>query len=146
MKAKAMPEGTKTLEDERKENLDALDRPEGGEEGRFVRPVELTIRKTFKDGALQLENEYVEDELIQVSPFLVEPAEVGCSRGITINMGNFESARVDVSVKVPCYREELDEAYEFAARFTEERLMNERDKVIGGRAKKSRERAKEDLF
>lgn len=142
MKAKTVPEGTKTLEDERRESLEALDEdvPTADEELEAVRhiPVEVYVRRGFKDGTLSLEREEVEDEQLKVRPFISEAAEVGLSRGLTINLGNYESVRLDVSIKVPCYLEEAREAFEFARRFTEERLEEEKAMVVRGRAQERR--------
>jgi hypothetical protein len=143
MKAKAVPEGTKTLEDERNENLDALEEraevfepdPEDFER---QAPIDVLIQKTFKDGTM--EREHVKDETVAVHGFITEPAIVGCGLGRTINLGAYESARLDVSIKVPCYREEAEEAFEFARRFVEDRLDRECEKVVEGRAKKARQK------
>jgi hypothetical protein len=35
--------------------------------------------------------------------------------GMTINLGNYESARIDVRLTVPCTKHDLEEAYEFAS-------------------------------
>lgn len=45
---------------------------------------------------------------IEVRKFEVEPAYVRVSAGMTKNMGNYESLRVDVSVSIPCYAEEVE--------------------------------------
>lgn len=64
-------------------------------------------------------------ETIQVRTFVTEPAKVELGYGLTINIGNYESARVDVKVSVPCYREESDAAYEWARTWAEERVRRE---------------------
>lgn len=45
---------------------------------------------------------------VEVTKFEVEPAYVRVSAGMTKNMGNYESLRLDVSVTMPCYAEEVD--------------------------------------
>jgi len=50
-------------------------------------------------------------QLIQVRPFATEPARVGVKLGRTINLGNYESARIDVSIDIPCYVEEAPSIY-----------------------------------
>ena len=50
-------------------------------------------------------------EVIAVRPFVTHPARVRISRGRTINLGNYESARVDATVEIPCYREEVVQVY-----------------------------------
>lgn len=51
---------------------------------------------------------------IEVRKFDVEPAYVRANYGLTINLGNYESARCDVSVTLPCYVEEVPAAFEKA--------------------------------
>ena len=42
--------------------------------------------------------------------FLVEPAYVRIGAGVTKNMGDYESLRVDVAISMPVYAEEVDNA------------------------------------
>jgi hypothetical protein len=48
---------------------------------------------------------------LPIRPFATIPAKVAVKLGRTINLGNYESARVDVSMEMPCYREEVSEVY-----------------------------------
>lgn len=73
------------------------------------------------------------EDIIAVHKFATEPAKVMVDYALTINLGNFESAKIGVSVTVPCYVEEVDKAYEFAQAWAEERLTKERDMVTSGR-------------
>ena len=52
---------------------------------------------------------------IEVRKFEVEPAYVRVSAGMTKNMGNYESLRVDVALTVPCYTEEIDKVVPLVA-------------------------------
>lgn len=45
---------------------------------------------------------------LAVRKFEVEPAYVRLSAGVTKNLGNFESLRLDVAISMPCYTEEID--------------------------------------
>lgn len=67
-------------------------------------------------------------EKLSVRKFLVEPAYVRVNAGMTKNMGNYESLRLDVSLTVPCYAEEIAEVFpEVADRvsaYLEEELAN----------------------
>lgn len=54
-------------------------------------------------------------EKLQVRKFLVEPAYVRVNAGMTKNMGNYESLRIDVSLSIPCYVEEIDKVFQVAA-------------------------------
>lgn len=46
---------------------------------------------------------------LKVRRFKVEPAFVRVSSGTTKNLGNYESMRIDVSITLPCYAEEIDD-------------------------------------
>lgn len=46
-----------------------------------------------------------------VKKFLVDPAHITLAIARTINMGNYESAKITVSLTVPVYREALSEKY-----------------------------------
>ena len=65
-----------------------------------------------------------EGDVIAVHNFATEPASVTVDYHLTMNLGNFESARIGVSV-------EIDDAYEFAAAWAEERIGKERDMITG---------------
>lgn len=73
------------------------------------------------------------EDVIAVHKFVTNPAEVAVDYALTVNLGNYESAKIGVSVRVPCYVEELDTAYEFAQAWAEERLARERDMITAGR-------------
>lgn len=66
-----------------------------------------------------------ERKVIQVKSFAVEPAHVRVNKGFTANMGDYESLRVDVSITVPCYVEEIDEVVREAADKVHVFLMEE---------------------
>ena len=51
---------------------------------------------------------------LETREFEVEPAWIKAGYGLTINLGNYESARCDVGVTLPCYTEEIPEAFEEA--------------------------------
>lgn len=58
------------------------------------------------------EEEYVEEQLeVRRFPDGVAPAHVTAKYGMTLNLGNYESARCDVSVTLPCFVEEIDDAF-----------------------------------
>ena len=96
----------------------------------------IMVSKVFsKDGVVVSEEH--EAETIAVHVFATETAEVGVTMGSTINLGDYNSARVDVYCKVPSYIEELDEAYEFASNFAEKKIKLE-IREINGFARKNR--------
>jgi hypothetical protein len=68
-------------------------------------------------------------EILTISKFVTEPAQVKVEYGLTINLGNYESAKVGVAVSVPCYFEELEAAYKWAAKWAEDRVLKEQDQI-----------------
>jgi hypothetical protein len=77
-------------------------------------------RKLFRSG------EQVGDEDVEVTSnihvFETEPAYVRVSHGMTSNMGNFESLRIDVAVTMPCYAEDIQPTREELSEFVAECL------------------------
>lgn len=84
----------------------------------------VTVKRTV--GGKKI-SENTEDEEISVHKFVTEPAKVTLNQGVTINLGNFENARIDVGISVPCYVEETDVAYTEASRWLEQRIVKEID-------------------
>lgn len=82
------------------------------------------VHRTFTvNGDIVSEDD--ETEVIDVHKFITEPAEVGITYGSTVNLGNYEAARIDVWCKVPAYREELDQAYEFVQKFVDQKMTEQ---------------------
>jgi hypothetical protein len=66
-----------------------------------------------------------ENATIEIVPFEGEVARVGLDASMTINIGNFQSAKVGVFLSVPCYLEEVDEMYDVVKRTVEKRMGEE---------------------
>lgn len=66
-----------------------------------------------------------EEKELEVQVFEVEPAWVKASYGLTINLGNYESARCDAGVTLPTYVEEIDEAFEKAWELAQEQVQEQ---------------------
>jgi hypothetical protein len=77
------------------------------------------------------EHEETDEDIIEVHEFKTEPARVNLKYGLTMNMGNYESVRVDVGVDIPCYIEEIDEAYKKAQDFVIKKINQEKAEVKG---------------
>ena len=75
--------------------------------------------------------EVVKEDMILVDTFETVPAEVEAKLGMTINLGNYESLRVDVGVRMPCYKEEMDKAYALAFQLVERELFAKIKEVKG---------------
>ena len=71
------------------------------------------------------EEDSEEKETINVKKFVTEPAYVRVNAGVTINLGDYQSMRIDVSVSVPCYVEEIERVEREVADFVAARLADE---------------------
>jgi hypothetical protein len=90
----------------------------------------IKSNKNNKQGKSHIDvKEDVADESIAVHKFQTDPAEVSVSCALTINLGNFESAKITVSVSIPCYKEEIDDAYDFAQKWVENRIEQEKQLI-----------------
>lgn len=71
-------------------------------------------------------------ERIRVPVYGTNVARVGVKGGITRNLGDYNSARVDVSIEVPCYpvEEDIRAAYVFASEMIDELLPLELEKAV----------------
>jgi len=69
-----------------------------------------------------------ESQSLEVREFESEVARVSANFGLTINLGNYESAKVGVTVELPCYPEEKDaalkEAFEVAHKEMERQVAD----------------------
>jgi len=75
------------------------------------------------------------EEVIGIAKFESTPAMVTRGYGLTLNLGNYESARFDVSITMPCYPEDVDACDKWAAAWAEERVQQEMSSVRGGKKK-----------
>lgn len=81
----------------------------------------------------ETQRETSSEEVVAVQKF--EPgaaiAKVRRGYGLTLNLGNYESARCDVTIEVPCYLEDADAADEWARVWVEKRVVKEVENVRG---------------
>lgn len=70
-------------------------------------------------------------KVIEVRQFVTEPAYVRVNAGVTKNLGNYESLRIDVSVSVPCYVEEVAQVEKRVAAMVADMLDAEVDEYVG---------------
>ena len=68
------------------------------------------------------------------------PAYVKVGAGMTVNLGQFESLRIDVSVSLPCLPEEIDDCYVTASDFVADKLNEEETNWLGQNKPKSAKR------
>lgn len=95
------------------------------------RTEEVVTRTVSRAG--KVEKEDSESSQISVHKFVTEPARVSVEYSLTINLGNYESARVCIGVQVPCYKEEINDAYAFAQSWVEGRVGEEKAAITGSR-------------
>lgn len=91
----------------------------------YEAPIVLRVKRQFsEEGDLVTEPEE-ETETIAVSTLHTEPAYVRLKAGHTNNVAKFWSVTVQISVDVPCHKEELDGALKFASKTVEKHLVQE---------------------
>jgi len=61
----------------------------------------------------------------------VEPALVRVGVGNTINLGNFESMRIDISITLPCLVEDIEDTYRRASEYASEFMAEEEAVWLG---------------
>jgi len=81
----------------------------------------MWVRRHYKRMGKETGDDYDENQLA-VDVFETAPANVSCSMGMTINLGNYESLRVEVGVVLPCYKEEVEDAQQRCFELVEHEL------------------------
>lgn len=71
-------------------------------------------------------------KVLQVHRFETDPAFVRISAGVTKSTGPYESLRVDASITLPCYAEEVNEVYKRVAEQVAVILDEEVDNYLAG--------------
>lgn len=71
-------------------------------------------------------------ETLEVRQFATEPAYVRVSAGVTKQTAPYEALRVDVSISVPCYTEEISAVTDRVSEMVAVRLDQEIDAYLGG--------------
>lgn len=106
----------------------AEDKAEGVAPGDAYLWVVRTVTRLRSGGQGVADNpdeENIEDKMIRVGVFKSTPARVMITKGLTLNLGKYESARVTVGFESPCYPEELQEVESCLNEFVEDRLKKE---------------------
>jgi len=73
-------------------------------------------------------------ETVRVPIFHTAPARVRVQGGVTKNLGNYESARVDVMIELPCYPEasEIERTYAYASDLLDRLVPEQVEKATNG--------------
>lgn len=83
-----------------------------------------TINKEVKDKGTTISEDMKNEQVETPSKGNEGPwCEVGVEMSYTHNLGNYCSARVQVSLRLPCKHEEIDEVYEYAKEWTDNKLQ-----------------------
>lgn len=87
-----------------------------------------TVIISYKDGQVLSADEAAKQEPVQVLAHdpSVPLGEVSYAVGLTLNLGNYQSARIDVGVRLPAPVELLETAYEAAKNLASGWLAEER--------------------
>ena len=85
-------------------------------------PVTKTVfvHKSNEDGLAG-----VSSEPIDVLSFEVEPAHVRAGASRCINLGNYETLRLEVSISMPCYVERIEQTYDTVSEMVADMLEQE---------------------
>lgn len=86
------------------------------------------VRKLFSDGEVV---DHEDAEEIEVQEFQTDPAYVTVKAGLTKQIRDYESLRVDVSLSVPCYLEDVPATFDAVAEIVAMRLQSEVDNYMG---------------
>lgn len=80
-----------------------------------------SVTKSYKGNVITEGHE----EHVVASGLMIEAhkmASVACMGGRTINLGNFESARFEVQLTMPCAVDQIDKTYDFVMEWIGERI------------------------
>jgi hypothetical protein len=133
----------KPLEKELKKTVKRKRKLSASAKAKALKPTEvprISVRKLYKEGAI-IKSETEDEEMIEVEiPHPEVPlASVGFNARMTINLGDYESVQLGVSCVLPCYVDELDDAFMVAKKFVDRRLNQEVGAVRDYRKGKSDE-------
>jgi len=96
---------------------------------KIIKSVLLEVTRQFRRSGKAVGPLDTEVETLTVEGFHVPPAEVEVRKSVTLNMGNYESAQISVGIRVPCYREEVQEAYGYAIEFVDAKVIEQQTSV-----------------
>lgn len=89
--------------------------------------VSRTIHDRLAKQGFEVQNE---EKTIEIRPFATNPASISIKKGVTIDLGNYQSSRIDVMVTLPCYSEEILEVAEALGKKVDELLTKESRETV----------------
>jgi hypothetical protein len=84
----------------------------------------ISVHRTYKDGGV-ISREEGSEEVIDTPVFSETTATIGHNARMTISLPNYESVQVGVHCTLPCYINEMEEAYKAAKSFVDRKLNEE---------------------
>lgn len=90
-----------------------------------AKPSRMTVRRTFKKSGELVKEDGGDIETMDVPSFNGPTAQVSIALGHTINLGDYESCKVDIFMSTPCYLGEEDRAIEYVKNFVSNQLSKE---------------------
>ncbi len=93
---------------------------------------QYTISVQIYEGKAEIDHPANKEESEVYGMSKAEPhelAKVKYSTGLTLSIGNYQFARVDVGIELPAHINELDAKYDEAAEFCNDKLMGELDNI-----------------
>ena len=88
-------------------------------------PAQAVISVEKKSGGVKWAGKPTESEVVVPGLYSSNGMRVTVEGSHTVNMGNYESAKIGVSLTVPCSPDSLNEAYDFAMAWCGERIQSE---------------------
>lgn len=112
--------------------------------GEAVQPKKKAPKKTPSGGTFEVDtvkgivtikhadgSETIEELPVKEVLVTKKLLNVGMSAAMTFNLGNYESAKVNVSLHVPCESEELEDTYEFISNWVNGKMTKISDEIKG---------------
>ncbi len=94
------------------------------DEKRIQRESRVWVNRTIELRGQEIGGDIATD-LIQVHEFVTEPARVGLEKTLPIQLAKYLIGRVNVTVVIPCYKEEIARAREKLPGFVDKFLTEE---------------------
>lgn len=85
-----------------------------------VKPVVGTVSAQHKNGKMLLDKQETLNKGVMVPAEQMCQVHVGGSH--TVNLGNYESAKISVGITIPCTKDDINDSYDFATTWVSEKI------------------------
>ena len=92
----------------------------GGSSKMEAKPVVGMVSAQHKNGKMLLDKQETVHKGVMVPTEQMCQVHVGGSH--TVNLGNYESAKISVGITVPCTKEDINDTYDFATNWVSEKI------------------------